>query len=86
MNKDNVYDLLIAVVFAIIPQLGGLGPKSQDLVISLHIGEVEIVTKFYPSAVQIRSEMFLLQDETGRINNPTGEHIMLLSKLKHLKQ
>ena len=34
MNNDNGFGLIIAVVFVMIPQLGGLGPKSQDLVIS----------------------------------------------------
>ena len=33
MNNDNGFDLIIAVVFAISTQLGGFGPKSQDLVI-----------------------------------------------------
>ena len=76
MNKDNVYDLLIAVVFAIIPQLGGLGPKSQDLVISFNIGEVETIPQLTLRAIQIGSEMFLLQDETVKINNITGKYIM----------
>ena len=33
MQYDNVFELLIAVVFCISPQLGVLGPKYQDLVI-----------------------------------------------------
>ena len=33
MNNDNSFYLIIYVVFAMSPQLGGLGPKYQDLVI-----------------------------------------------------
>ena len=34
MNTDTGFELLVDVVFAMIPQLGLLGPKYQDLVIS----------------------------------------------------
>ena len=47
MNIDNGFDLLVAVVIAIIPQLGGLGPKAQDLVISFHLGEGVTLPRFY---------------------------------------
>ena len=39
MNFDNGFDLIIAVVFVMSPQLGGLGPKSQDLVAIFSLGE-----------------------------------------------
>ena len=39
MNNDDGFDLLIAVVFAMSTQLGGLGPKHKDIVIYFHIGE-----------------------------------------------
>ena len=39
MNNYNVFDLLVAVVLAMSPQLGVLGPKSQDLVIPFCLGE-----------------------------------------------
>ena len=32
MNSDNVFDILLGVVFSISHQLGGIVPKSQDLV------------------------------------------------------
>ena len=38
MNIDNGFDLLVAVIFAMSTQLGGLGPKYQDLVISFCLG------------------------------------------------
>ena len=41
MNNDNGSDLLIAVFLAMSNQLGGLGPRSQDLVVSFRLGEVE---------------------------------------------
>ena len=34
MNNDNGFDLLIFVVFSMIPQIGVIGPKPQYLVIS----------------------------------------------------
>ena len=39
MNNDNIFDLLITVVFAMIPKLVGLVTKAQDLVISFCISE-----------------------------------------------
>ena len=33
MNTDNIFYLLVAVEFAMIPQVGVLGPKAQHLVI-----------------------------------------------------
>ena len=85
MNNDNVFYLLIYVVFDISNQIGGLGTKSQDLVISFCLGEVETLPQFQIRALHIRSEIFLLQDETGQINNLIGKYIMELSKLKHLQ-
>ena len=42
MNIDNVFDLLIAVVFAMHPQPQGIGTKSQDLTITFCLGEGEL--------------------------------------------
>ena len=47
MNNDNGFDLIIVVVFAMIPQLGGLGPKSKDLVIYFHLGEGDSLPKLH---------------------------------------
>ena len=33
MNIENIFDLLVAVVFDMIPQLGVIGTKAQDLMI-----------------------------------------------------
>ena len=86
MNIDIVFDLLISVVFAMSPQIGVLEPKSQDLVISFCLGEGENIPQFHLRALQIRSEIFLLQDQTGKINNLTGKYIMEISKLKHIQR
>ena len=80
MNNDNVFDLLIAGFFAISPQLGVLGLKAQYLVISFRLGEGETLPRLRLRAIQIRSEIFLLQYETGQINNLTSKYIMELSK------
>ena len=73
MNNDNIFDLFIAFVFAMSTQLGGLGPKYQDIVISFSIGEGENTPQLNLRDLQIRSENFLFQDETGQINNLKGK-------------
>ena len=40
MNDENGFELLIAIVLAMNNQLGGLGPKAQDLMIPSRLGEV----------------------------------------------
>ena len=37
MNNDNRFYLLVAVVFSVSPQLGGIGPKDQDLLHHLNL-------------------------------------------------
>ena len=69
-----------------ITQLGRLGPKAQDLVITFRFCEGKTLPQLHFRALQIRSKIFLLQDETGKINNLTGKYIMELSKLKHLQR
>ena len=32
MKNDNEFDLLVEVLFFVIPQIGGIGPKDQDIV------------------------------------------------------
>ena len=70
MNNDNGFDLLIAIVFAMITQLGVLGTKSQDLVIYFRLGEGVTILKFHLRSLQIISENFLLQYDTGKIKKP----------------
>ena len=86
MNNDNGFDMLIYFVFAISHQLGGIGTKAQDLVISLCLSEGVNLQKFHIRDLQIRSEVFLLQDKTGQINNLKGKYITEMSKLKHLQR
>ena len=86
MNNNDVFGLLIDVVFSIIPELGVLGPKSQDPPISFCLGEVETLPQSYLRALQIISEKVLMRYETGKINNLAGKYIMELSKLKHLQR
>ena len=85
MNIDIVFDIMIAVVFSMSTQPRWLEKKPQDLVISFCLGEGENIPQFHLRALQIRSEIFLLQDKTGQINNLTGKYIMEISKLKHLQ-
>ena len=85
MNKNNVFDLLIAVVFSISQKIGVIGTKDQYLVISFCLCEGENLPQFHLRALHIRSKIFLLQYKTGKINNLTGKYIMELLKLKHIQ-
>ena len=76
MNNDHGFELFISVVFATSPQLGRLGTKAQDLVMSFSLGEGGNIPQLHLRALQIRSEIFLLQDQTGKIRNLTCKYIM----------
>ena len=78
INNYNRFDLLIAFVFYMSPQLGGLELKAQDLVIPFHLGEGETLPEFHLRALTIRSELDLMQYQTGQINNLAGKYIMEL--------
>ena len=41
MNIDNGFDLIVAVEFSTSPQLGGIGFRSQEILISFFLGERE---------------------------------------------
>ena len=73
MNYDNGFELTIAVVFYMRPQLGGLGPKYQDVVILFCLGEGESLLYFHFRALSIISELVLARYQTGDINNLTGK-------------
>ena len=55
MNNKNGFGLSIAFIFAIIPQLGGLRPKYQDLVISFCLCEGKNIPQFRLRALHIKS-------------------------------
>ena len=65
MKYDNVFELLIEVVFAMSPQLVGLGTKSQYLVIPFRLGEGEPLSDFHLRYLAIRSELVLMRYQTG---------------------
>ena len=78
MNNDSGFEILIFIVLAMIPQGGLILLKSQDLMIYFCLGELETLPKFHLRAIQIKSEIFLLQDQTGQINILTREKILEL--------
>ena len=86
MHYDNEFELILEVVFGMSPQLGGLGPKKQDLVIPLHLGEGELLSYYHLIALAIMIELVLTRDQKGQMNNLTGKNIMELSKMKHLQR
>ena len=72
MNIDNVFDLLFDILFAMIPQIGWLGPTYWDLVISFFLLKGETLPQFHLRSLQAQSEKNLLNDEIGREKNLTG--------------
>ena len=73
MYNYNGFDLLVYVVFAMITLLGGLEPKSQDLVIPFRLGEIETLPYYYLISLTIIIELNLIQYQTKQINNLTGK-------------
>ena len=56
-----------------IPQLGVLGPKSQDLVIPFRLGEGESLPDFHLRSLATISELVFMKYQTGQINNLPGK-------------
>ena len=83
MQYENGFEIFIAVVFSIIPKLGGLGHKSKYLVIPFRLGKGETIPHFHLGALVIR---LFMRYQTGNINNLTGKYIMELSNMKHLQR
>ena len=80
MHYDNVFEIFIAVVFAMSTQLGVLGPKSQYLVIPFCLDGGELLPDFYLRFFAIRSEIVLMIYQTG------GKYTIELSNIKNLQQ
>ena len=78
MNNYNEFDFIFSVVLSISPQPGIIGPKAQDLVISFRLFEGGNLPQIHLRDLHIRSEIFLLQDQTVKINNLTIKYIMEL--------
>ena len=55
MHIENAFDLHVTILFSIIPQLGVIGSKSQDFLISFCLGKVESLPKFRLRDIQERS-------------------------------
>ena len=71
MQYYNEFELIVAVVFNVIPRIGGIGPKFQDLVIPFCLGEGYSPTEFHLRALTINTELILMKDKTGQINSLT---------------
>ena len=78
MNIDNGFELLVTVVFTMSPQLGGLGPKSKDLVKLFRLERREYLSQSHLKYLQSICKIYPLNDETRQTNNLTGKNIMEL--------
>ena len=65
MYYDNGFEILIDVFFVISPQLGVIGPISQDLVIPFRLCEGEPLSDFHLRALSIRRKLLFIRDQTG---------------------
>ena len=52
MNNDNIFDLLVAVVFSISPQLGGIESNSKFRVASFQLIGGELLPEFHLQDLQ----------------------------------
>ena len=86
MHYENGFEIIIAIIFRISPQLGGIGPKYQDLVIPFCLSEGEFLTAFHILYLKIKSELISIKYKTCKINNLTRKYNMELSKLKHIQR
>ena len=60
MNHDKVFGLNNDFVFVMSPQLGRLGPKSHEILVSFCLGEGETLPQLQLRDLHIRSKFFLL--------------------------
>ena len=86
MNNNNVYDLLVAVGFAMSFYICDIWPKSQDLVAPFKILKSESLPDFYMYDIQSRSNICLLSYNIYQKNFLTHKYIIKLSKIKHLQR
>ena len=63
MKNDNVFDILVVIVFDMIPQLGCIGHKYQDLVTPFQLKKGESLPYFHLWDFQARSKIYLLNDK-----------------------
>ena len=56
-----------------ITQIGGTGPKTQDLVTSFQLIEGDSLTAFHMWYPKAWGEIYLLNDKSGQKKNLTGE-------------
>ena len=61
LNIGDYFDLIIAVLYSMSPQLGGLVPKAQDVVIYFCLGEGGNLPQFHLKTLQERSEKLYLK-------------------------
>ena len=85
MHCESLSELLTAVLFTMSPQLEGLGPKTQYLVILFFFGQGEALPYFHLISLTIRSGLEFMRDQTGQINKLTGKYIKEMSDLKHIQ-
>ena len=85
MNLDNLFDLLVAVVFSMSPQIGVIRPKHQDLLVYYLLGEVETLSQSYQRKLQGTSKLSLLNNKTQQTTNLVGKYTTEISILKHLQ-
>ena len=82
-NSDGFY-ILNTIIWENSPQLGGQGDSAEHRVMNYYIIPGNTITDFYVRAVNIKSQLNLLQDNTGQNNKLTGKFLMSLHLQKDI--
>jgi hypothetical protein len=76
-NSDGFY-ILNTIIWENSPPLGGQGKSAEHRVMNYYIIPGNTITEFYVRAVNIKSQLNLLQDNTGQNNKLTGKFLISL--------
>ena len=60
MTMEKLYDLLVAIVFAILPQIGGLVHNTHNIVTYPSVKTDETLPEYHLYGLQSRSEIYFM--------------------------
>jgi hypothetical protein len=83
-HNSNGFYILNTIIWENSPQLGGQGDSAEHRVMNYYIIPGDTITEFYVRAVNIKSQLNLLQDNTGQNNKLTGKFLMSLHLQKDI--
>ena len=84
MNTDINFDLVVAVSFTIIPQMGVIGTQKSDIIISITHNPNETIPVLNIYTLRVCIKIILVKNETFQKNAPTRTYICEIYKLPAL--